>query len=93
MDISKPSVPGLAWLLRHREAWPKSFQRWDFSSSETCAMGLAAAQWNNGKIWGPVTIAKVLNISEANSLDAFVFLPESSGTAPEDVAAALESFP
>lgn len=38
-DLTKPTLEGLSWLLRHREAWPEGFE-WDFYDCRTCAMGL-----------------------------------------------------
>lgn len=51
-DLSKPSLEGLSWLLRHKEEWPRLWN-WDFNyvSREThcgtagCAIGLAWHQW------------------------------------------------
>lgn len=40
LDLATPSLAGLAWLLRHKEAWPVGF-RWNFANCPTCAIGLA----------------------------------------------------
>jgi hypothetical protein len=50
-DLSKPSLEGLSWLLRHL---PET-HKWNFAiiggetlcGSTGCAIGLAYAQWNN----------------------------------------------
>ncbi len=46
-DLSKPSLEGLSWLLRHKEAWPpgQPGHRWDYSCRNTCAIGIARRQW------------------------------------------------
>ena len=36
----KPSLEGLAYILRHPELWPQGFE-WNFAWCQTCAMGLA----------------------------------------------------
>lgn len=57
-DLSMPSIEGLAWVLRHREAWPKR-HNWDFSitlrprytqcwrecGTAGCALGIAKRLW------------------------------------------------
>ncbi len=44
-DLTRPSLRGLSWLLRHREAWPRHHHVWDYSRGRTCATGLARYQW------------------------------------------------
>jgi hypothetical protein len=48
-----PSLPALAYVLRHRELWPEGFV-WNFIGCETCAMGLAFQIWP-GAGWRPET--------------------------------------
>lgn len=36
------SLTGLAFILRHKELWPKGFQ-WEYNDCDKCAMGLAYA--------------------------------------------------
>lgn len=51
-DLSKPSLEGLSWLLRHPEAWPAHFQ-WRFQDvlergkcgTTGCAIGIAQLTW------------------------------------------------
>ena len=43
-DLSTPSLEGLAWLLRHKEAWPRGFV-WDYNCCDQCAAGIAALLW------------------------------------------------
>ena len=44
-DLTTPTLAGLAWLLRHKEAWPEGFE-WDFDDCFRCGMGLAAQLWD-----------------------------------------------
>lgn len=44
MDITKPSLEALAFLLRHKYLWPRKFI-WDYSDFSTGPIGLARAQW------------------------------------------------
>lgn len=43
-DLSKPSLTGLSYLLRHRELWPEGFNFY-FMRCEDCAIGLAHRVW------------------------------------------------
>src|SRR6266576_1609339 len=43
--MDQPSLERLAYLLRHKDLWPKGF-KWNFCMCERCAMGLAIAFWN-----------------------------------------------
>ena len=57
-DLSTPSLPGLAWLLRHPKEWPQHF-RWEFGNvlreapcgTAGCAIGIAHLVW--GGMFGP----------------------------------------
>jgi hypothetical protein len=42
--LAKPSLAGLAYALRHPDAWPEGFV-WNFYDCRTCAMGMAAQLW------------------------------------------------
>lgn len=44
VDLSKPSLEALSWLLRHKEMWPRGFE-WKYANCHKCAMGLAATLW------------------------------------------------
>jgi hypothetical protein len=46
VDLSKPSIAGLAYALRHQEVWPEGF-RWYFPDCKRCAIGLAWALWGD----------------------------------------------
>ena len=47
-DLTKPSLAGLSYLLRHKKLWPEGFD-WDYCNYETCAIGLCFRTWNMGK--------------------------------------------
>jgi|SRR5580658_7839208 hypothetical protein len=59
-DLSVPTLRGLAWLLRHKEMWPKN-HRWDFKECDTCAIGLSQRMWpgtNAIKLTGDYDMAR-----------------------------------
>lgn len=54
-DLRKPTLKGLAWLLRHPEDWPPN-HKWDFAAvlraptenhcgTQGCAIGVAQLTW------------------------------------------------
>jgi hypothetical protein len=55
-DLSNPSIPGLAYLLRHQELWPRGF-KWNYRCVNHCAIGLATAQWEQLEKHGIYTTA------------------------------------
>ncbi len=42
--LSVPSLENLAYVLRHRETWPRGFE-WDYRFGPSCAIGLSAETW------------------------------------------------
>lgn len=99
VDLSKPSIAGLAYALRHREIWPKGF-KWDFPQPDGCAIGLGGRLWGfHGSQW----LSLACGISEEDRQVIFfagngrkrsvldkVFGRYSEPT-PEDIAARLEA--
>jgi hypothetical protein len=88
-----PTLADLAIILRHREVWPEGFV-WDYSTCQTCAMGLAeqlgvrckAARW-------PTTqdMAVAFTIPRAVALYFFIHGGGHVGRiTPARVAAAIE---
>ena len=73
LDLSKPSLESLAWLLRHREMWPKGFE-WDYMHCPTCAMGMAYALWCDQNILSPCPseMQRVFGMSEISSRQIFM---------------------
>jgi len=44
VDLSKPSLEGLSYLLRNKGLWPKGFA-WDYTSNLRCAIALGKETW------------------------------------------------
>jgi hypothetical protein len=66
---NKPSIGALAFILRHKELWPKGFV-WDYNACTTCAMGIAQRLWPEQIEHGWDT-AKVLGMSRADARRIF----------------------
>lgn len=47
-DLTEPTVPGLIYLLRHKEMWPEGFV-WKYNRPCSCAMGLSLRFWQGGR--------------------------------------------
>ena len=45
VDLDKPSLRGLAHVLRHREFWPEGFV-WYYGNYNTCAYGMSVRLWD-----------------------------------------------
>lgn len=47
IDMTKPTLEGLSFALRHPETWPESYRKpgWHFNVCGRCAMGLAETMW------------------------------------------------
>jgi len=92
-DLSKPSVAGLAYILRHKEEWPEDFH-WDFNSHRTCALGLMDRKWVHTKSWvlSSFDAAHILHISGRKAFHIFIGLnKDGTEVLPEDIAARLEA--
>lgn len=70
-DLSKPSLAGLSYVLRHPEIWPDGFE-WNYGNCRTCAMGIAHRLWTlvpdlffvTPDIWIRATAAKFVLAGE-----------------------------
>ena len=71
IDLDVPSLPALAYALRHPETWPDSFV-WNYAQCESCAAGLIHELWNEGRHGTFTTAAKIVNLPR-NS-EGFLFL-------------------
>lgn len=97
-DLSQPTLSGLAWLLRHKEAWPEGFQ-WDYRFCETCAIGLAARLWYDPAVYlhediNWAELAFSLTFDMARTFFADIKHPHTAkmqAVTPEMVAACIES--
>lgn len=56
VDLSKPSLQTLSFILRNKEFWPKDFE-WDFENFNQCAMGLLAQIFHKGNYPSERTLA------------------------------------
>lgn len=91
MNLSKPTIEGLAYILRHEEEWPEDFH-WDFSSHRTCALGLMSEKWGNGDLLTTYDAAPLLGFTEESIHSIFLAENEDrQAVKPEDVAARLEA--
>ena len=72
VDLSKPSLEALSWLLRHKEMWPRGFE-WNYSSCDTCAMGLAYELWTENCVGANTYwMKKIFNLSEEIARAIFI---------------------
>lgn len=91
----KPSLRGLAYVLRHRDMWPADFE-WGYTDCETCAIGLA------GRLWGlalyprasdnGMMIAKVMGTTYVGAALIFFNLRPVETISPDDVADAIDRY-
>lgn len=93
IDLSKPSLKGLAYILRHKELWPEGFE-WRFTHPDRCAMGLL---YKRGDIElphvGNMAVAMDISHTEANRI--FWDGDRTYGTfypTPEMVAAEIDKY-
>lgn len=91
LDLGKPSLEALSFMLRHREMWPAGFE-WDYSECRNCAMGLAINLWNlrehstrDGSMTGCEVMQKTFDISEKPADNIFYFANEARGLQESDV--------
>lgn len=91
-DLSKPSVRGLAWLLRHPERWPWTFGPFDYNHCPSCAMGLARAMWPEDILHPvPYAVAFALGLSTDKAFMLFHARKWEQGLSPEAIAADLDA--
>lgn len=48
VDLDKPSLRGLSFVLRNPDTWPKGFE-WNYDRCSNCAMGLSVRLWKEIK--------------------------------------------
>jgi len=90
-NLSKPTVTGLAYILRHKEEWPDNFE-WDFSHHRGCALEIINATWVGGR--DIVTIfdaASLLGIPNFVAAKIFLESGDREEVSPEHIATALEA--
>jgi len=91
-DLSMPTLEGLSWLLRHKEAWPQGFE-WDYGDCEHCAMGFACQLWDSVHFPCTYEMASIFDMSPRQAMDIFVWLRPGfeEHITPEHVAAAIDT--
>lgn len=45
INLSRPSLQALSYVLRNKGLWPQDFGPWNFTEPSGCAMGLARCLW------------------------------------------------
>jgi hypothetical protein len=95
-DLSRPSLAGLSYALRHRETWPEKF-RWYYGHCPTCAMGLAVVLWNQIEEPSTDETAKAFGIYENTAAKLFLYLPDNINVplwniTPDHVADAIDEY-
>lgn len=95
LDLSKPSLQALSYVLRHRELWPEGF-KWDFTLCTNCAMGLTSKLWNV-YAYDPYKIGEELGISGEQAQDFFCIVNawvkgKPSAVTPEMVAEQIDLY-
>lgn len=90
IDLSRPSLRGLSYLLRHKELWPVGFE-WDFGNCDRCAMGLAFSIWNLGELGGSYSMTEHFPISEKTSGELFLLRHSAIVITPEMIADRIDA--
>lgn len=98
-DLTKPSLQGLAWLLRHKEAWPEGFV-WCFQDCQTCAMGLLwrsmgeMPDWDNSR--AQIRVAAFFALDSDTAYDIFQAMADTADdyidVTPEMVADRIDAY-
>jgi len=92
IDLSKPSMRALSYILRHEQTWPDNF-KFNYYFCEKCAMGLAHLIWPT-HIFEPTTkfVGPALGLSLDEARSTFLFGGSTRNSRePESVARELDS--
>ena len=84
IDLDVPSLPALAYALRHREAWPAGFV-WDYNRCSKCAMGLIHELWNNGEAASLGATASIVKLPYYVAFNVFLTANEAWSCSMSDV--------
>jgi hypothetical protein len=100
-DLSTPSPLGLAWVLRHRDEWPRGFS-WYYPNPASCGVGLATRLWpqaERGRVGSTShVIAHVMGMEVNDAYSIFIQTHRSfpgtnfTDVTPEQVAELLEDY-
>lgn len=58
VDLAKPSLRALAYVLRRRETWPPGFN-WYFSRCQQCALNMTCRLWAKSVLPAEYTVGTV----------------------------------
>jgi hypothetical protein len=88
-DLSKPTLAGLSYLLRHL---PEGFE-WRYTSCQHCAMGLAATQWEPEKLSEVCGADMSRMFSLSPEVARYIFYSQGYSSKPtaEDIADLIDS--
>lgn len=92
VDLSKPSLEGLIFLLRNKEFWPTGFT-WDYREPEQCAIGLFECTYGSRTTSNLIIDLGISNDKAQTAffhLDAYLGLKSMNSVNPTDVADYLE---
>lgn len=91
-DLSFPSLPNLAYALRHKETWPKNFPEWDYAWWGCCAATLAGCLWGFEANWLlPKQIATKVGRTREHETYA-QWRKRTAAVTPEHVADAIDRY-
>lgn len=95
-DLSTPTLEGLAYILRHKEEWPRGF-KWDYENCAQCAMGMTVEIWQKQKYsYHTAYMTQYFNLPDCVAEQIFIDLAktddEYDSITPEHVATAIEKF-
>ena len=88
-DLTHSSLEGLAYILRHKNLWPKNFS-WEFSDCERCAIGLATKIWP-GSYSNYMDMIRHFDLEPASAFCIFI-KGTSPEVTPESVAHRIEKY-
>jgi hypothetical protein len=99
-DLTQPSLPTLAYVLRHWEIWPSTFGYWDWWDNRHCAMGLADCIWFDGILnRAPLETrrhidetARRFGLTNADCEALFVATTRGRALGPKHVAKRIEAY-
>ena len=92
LDLTRPSLEGLAYILRHKELWPKNFE-WEFYRCDRCAMGLAYRLWRGIKSPEFQIMADRFYMEKMDAYRIFIIgTKEGDPVTPERVARRIEEY-
>ncbi len=91
-DLSKPTLPGLAYLLRRPDLWPKGFS-WDYGNCNRCAMGLVTRMWRRPRRRACTDcMCQIFKIDEPTVYGFFLAFHGESLPQPEHIANRIERY-